>query len=113
MVYKWNTLKKKATQHVVGLIGGGDTSWYPNWELIAHALAGGVGDGTFNWRKNAEELQNEVIRVINRWDVRCAKRLVDLFPAIVPVRCRGVIPACYIEDKEDGEWVVDFGSKPA
>ena len=106
MKIKWETLKKKAIKAAIG-----DTQWYlgpQEVEMACYAMLKSIGDGSFNWNRNLEELRKEVVRIIDRWDVRCTKKLIDLFPGIVPKNCIGKVPRCYMADNEDCDWVVDF-----
>ena|ERR1039457_6625761 len=103
MEIKWDTLKSKAIAIAVG-----NKEYVEIWKAGPYALLAGVGDGTFDWRKNAIEMRKEVIRIIERWDVRRAKALIDLFPGIVPKRCWGRVPVCFIADTEKAHWMVGF-----
>ena len=102
---KWNTLKKKAIEAALG---------FPQWsfgpaemEMACTALIAGMVDGSFNWKRNIEEIKNEVADIIDRWDVRAARKLVDTFPGIVNKRWVGVTAECFYG--ENGEWMVRFG----
>jgi len=101
MRVKWDTLKDKAIAYLVG------NDFANVGRLGPYACLASIGNGK-NWRDNMEELRQIVIRTIERWDVRRAKALVDLCPEIVPARCRGKIPRCYVADNANGDWVVEY-----
>ena len=102
MIVKWENLKEKAILAAVGNVP------YVYEKLAPYALLMGIENGRFGWRKQAENLRNEAIRVIERWDVRRAKELVDLFPGIVPKRHIGKVPVCYMADDDKAAWMVEF-----
>ena len=102
MTYKWETLKRKALETAVG-----------NWDGFFHRLApygliGGIADGTFDWKANANELADRVADIIRRWDVRGAQALSDLFPGLVQKRFVGRTPRCFIADNKNYDWMVEF-----
>jgi hypothetical protein len=114
---KWNTLKKKAILIAVGY----EPCIYG--KLAPYAILAGIADMSlgfrrpdknsspklgFGWRKNAEELRNKAIKVIEHWDIRRAKALIDLFPDCVPKYCLGKVPECYVADNDKAEWMVCF-----
>lgn len=99
MVYKFETLKRKAIEVAVG------SGWENNWKLCSYALVAGIGDNTLNWKKNANELQELIIKRIEQWDIRMVKTLVDLFPSIISKKCFNQKITCY---QTDVGWVVEF-----
>lgn len=98
----WERMKRDAVLIAVGNIP------YVYEKMAPYALLMGIETGRFGWRKQAEELRDAAIRIIEHWDVRRAKALVDLFPGIVPQRCVGKVPVCYMADNEKAEWMVEF-----
>ena len=102
MRIKWETLKTKAID-ATGVCGE-----YSFWQSGPYSLIAGIGDGSFDWKKNGKELRDKVVSIIDNWDIRRAKALIDLFPAIVPKNCQGRVPRCYMEDNENSDWMVEF-----
>lgn len=102
MRVKWETLKEKAILVAVGNVE------YVCMNAAPLALIAGVADGTFDWKTNAGKMREAVIKVVERWDVRRAKALIDLFPGIVPRRFVGMVPVCYVEDTPSADWIVEF-----
>lgn len=101
---KWDTLKEKALM----CIGPKFQMGMPDSHVAAYALLGGLGDGSFNWKKNYDELWERCKAIVERWDVRRAKALIDLFPGIVPKRFVGRVPRCYMADTPNADWIVEF-----
>lgn len=102
MVKSWARMKIDAAICAVGYI----PEIYI--QLAPYALLMGIESGKFGWRKQAEELRAEAIRIIEHWDIRRAKALIDLFPGIVPRNCLGKTPVCYIADNTKAEWLCEF-----
>lgn len=102
MIMKWEKLKEKAILMAVGNV----PSVYE--KLAPYALLMGVASGDFGWRKNAEILRDETIKIIENWDIRRAKALIDLFPGVVPKYCLNKVPSCYMADNENMDWMVEF-----
>jgi hypothetical protein len=114
---KWDTIKREAV-----LIAVGNESYiYEN--LAPYAILAGIADMSlgfsrpdknssprlgFGWRKNAVELRNKAIHIIEHWDIRRVKSLIDLFPGCVPKYCLGKVPECYVADNDKAEWMVCF-----
>jgi hypothetical protein len=59
-----------------------------------------------DWDSNFETLKEKVRGIILGWDVRCAKKLIDLFPSYVPAEFRNVELDAWMEDSLDSEWVI-------
>ena len=100
MIVKWDKLKEKAILAAVGNLE------YTCEMAAPLALIAGIGDGTYDWKRNSREMREAVIRVIEKWDIRRAKALIDLFPGIVPKRCAGKVPECFMA--EDGGWTLEY-----
>lgn len=64
----------------------------PSYELLLIAL----------------KAREEAFKIIDRWDVRRVGKLIELFPDIVPSKLRDASLSCYVEDSEDGDWMVSF-----
>ena len=69
-----------------------------NSRCAYYAMLEGVADGTFDWRKNHQKLQEIVCERIKKWDIRCLKRLHMLFPNCLPKDCK------YIVEQSEHEW---------
>lgn len=81
--------------------------------LAAHAK--GIAGRDFILGKTASELalaalkaREEAFGIIDKWDVRCVAKLIDLFPEIVPKRLLRASISCYMADDEDSTWMVCF-----
>jgi hypothetical protein len=53
-----------------------------------------------------DQLREDIVKVIDAWDVRCAATLIEKFPGIVRKQDNGKSPAVDMDDK--GHWVVTF-----
>lgn len=102
MIMKWESLKRNAV-----LIAVGNES-YIYEKLAPYALLAGLGDAKCDWKRHAIELRNEAIRIIENWDIRRAKALIDLFPGVVPKYCVSKVPVCFMADNENADWMVEF-----
>jgi len=106
---RWDTLKEKAVLCAVG----NETYFCEKaapWVIQEQVAEGRFGgrDHKDGWRMRSLEMRRKVAKVIENWDVRRAKALVDLFPGAVPKRCLGLVPRCYVADDGKGEWMVEF-----
>ena len=109
---KWKVLKEKAILCAVG----NETYFCERaapWAMQEQVAEGKFGgrDHTDGWRLRSLELRDMVVKVIEKWDIRRAKALVDLFPGAVPKWCLGLVPRCYEADGGKGEWMVEFGEE--
>lgn len=102
MKIKFDALKEKAILAAVGNIP------YCYEKLAPWAILAGIESGKYGWRKNAEEIREKVIRIIERWDVRRVKALIELFPSIVPQKYAKASVQCYMEDNENADWVMEL-----
>ena len=101
---KFESLKKKA----LDIMGGKFGTCMPNVITASYALAMGIDKGTIGWRKNYDELWEICKQTINRWDIRMVSKLIECFPGIVPERCLGKKPVCYMADDENATWMVEW-----
>ncbi len=99
---KWERVKLRA-QQAAGVRATGYCGWDGDSATMApvYALMAGVEDGTFNWRTNLTRLQELVWDRIAKWDIRCLRKLHELFPPCLPRDCRYVV-----EQDDKGEWWV-------
>ena len=114
MTYKWETLKKKAI-----LVAVGNCEYFCE-KVAPLAIIEAVQERKFGgrdhkngWRLRSLAMRQKVIQIIERWDVRRAKSLIDLFPGIVSDRFMGQVPVCYIADNKNADWMVEFREEPA
>jgi hypothetical protein len=98
MTIKWDALKNKAKDMAVGNIP------YCFEKMAPYALIEGIIDNSFNWKQNVTILRNKVIQIIDNWDIRRVKTLIDLFPGIVSTSNRNRHITCYMDDN----WMVSF-----
>ena len=95
-------MKNKAVLVAVGNVP------YVYERLGPYALLAGLGDAKCDWKRHAIELRNEAIRIIENWDIRRAKALIDLFPDIVPKCYVGKVPMCFMADNDNADWMIEF-----
>ncbi len=80
--YKWDALKRKAARELMWskrvVEGAAMQGGTPNYAAITAVLAAVIEDKDTNWKGKLEELQKEVEKMVMQWDVRCAKKLIDL-----------------------------------
>lgn len=102
--YKWDKMKEKAIANYFG-VDKHDFAF--RWhQLVPYGLIAGAADGSFDWKKNLEEMRNQAIQLIEKWDIRRVKTLIELFPTIVSVKDGNRMP--FVDIDEKGDWVVSF-----
>lgn len=109
MTYKWETIKDKAIDFVAGK-SIWDCCYKNQVALVSLAMEATIGKD-YNWKKSTEELRQQAITIINNWDIRMAKKLVDLFPEIIPERLRDKPITCYMADNDNADWMIEFAEK--
>ena len=97
MKIKWETLKNNAKKSL---------SQFPYCVENFGSYAVMASLSNSKWKENLSELEKKAFNIINKWDIRLAKKLIDFFPNIVDKKYRNKIPNCFIGD--DGEWWVFF-----
>jgi len=106
MVIKWDRLKELASRSIVQR----SHNWLANstcyYALIACIEQQITGEKRKNWRENTKDMTEKAIDIIQRWDVRKAGKLVQLFPEIVPKKYVNTIPVCDMDEK--GDWCLLF-----
>lgn len=55
-----------------------------------------------------DEWFNAGVAIIEQWDVRMVKKLVEIFPAIIPKKYHK--GKCTADYNDDGDWIVEFVS---
>jgi hypothetical protein len=89
---KWDQVKLKACQEAS----------LPETRTASYALLAGVEDGTFDWRGNSKQLQEAVWERIAHWDIRCIRKLHELFPRCLPKNCKYIAVL-----RDDGHWWIE------
>jgi len=59
-----------------------------------------------DWKPIFDRLREDVVKVIDKWDVSCVVTLIEKFPNIVSQKHLGKTPT--IEMENNGNWVVIF-----
>lgn len=108
-VYKYNNLRGETMEYKLSTLKIRCKSSIHNrysFELI-QACLGTEGLGSLPRKKQA--LKEKVFEVIDNWDIRNIKGLIDLFPDCVAVKYQNQRP--FIEYDDKGEWVVIFRTR--
>jgi len=64
------------------------------------------------WAQMLLKVREDGLAIIGNWDVRKVKKLIELFPSIVPAKYANAKITCDLVDNEAGtdcDWVVFFG----
>jgi uncharacterized protein YecE (DUF72 family) len=96
-IIKWETLKQKAQDVVYNRCHGNSFPTSEIMSVIVPALL--AGRHPLNYM---EELCTEALKRIEQWDVRCYRRLIDLFPEIV----KGSYTKIEATTNAEDDWVV-------
>jgi hypothetical protein len=67
---------------------------------------GGAGDLAAEWYQVVLRAREAGLELIQRWDVRQAGRLIELFPGCAPAGFRGKPLSAYLADNENSDWMV-------
>ena len=103
MIVKWENLKKKVILSAVGNVP------YFYEKMVPLALSMSIHDEKFNnWRERTEWMRQEFIKVIENWDIRMVKKLIELFPDIIPIKYQRKTPVCFQADNENADWLIEF-----
>lgn len=100
MTIKWETLKKRAKKSLEGNQKFLDESALAAMDALREKAE------FADWRGTAEEFRDEVFKYIDRWDIRCAMKLVKAFPWILPAKYHETTPCA--EMNENSDWVLIF-----
>ena len=105
---KYETIKKKAilelrSRHY-------DTTMMT--PVIFEALLPAVAS-RMDPRQLSSEWMAAAVKIIERWDVRCVAKLIELFPSCIPKHRHGRRIFAENEDTEEGDWIVRFGALEA
>jgi len=101
-VYKWENLKLKACQRL---------SEYSNNQIALYGLLQSLeqnltGMDLKSWRNNSRDIREKAWNIIENWDIRKAKTLINLFPAIIAYKYRNETPICDYND--NGSWCLIY-----
>jgi len=69
-------------------------------KAACHALWVGAMSNT-SWRDVLVNMQEEIYKIIDQWDIRRAKALCKLIPDLVPKSCTFTV-----DYDEKGEWII-------
>ena len=102
---KFDTLKKKA----LDILGWKFKNTPFNEDMVIYAIVAGARESSgVMWRKNYDELWEKCREIVEGWDVRMVKKLIECFPGIVPQKCDGKKITCYMADNKNSDWMVAF-----
>lgn len=65
-------------------------------------------DNKQSWWTNLKEMKEAGYQLIDRWDVRQVRKLIELFPGAVPKTYRTKSITVYMADNENCDWMVSF-----
>lgn len=103
MIFKWDTIKDKC----VGMCKCNTFGALPHANsFYISAVMEAVACGHIDWRGKSKELQKKCEDIIDAWDIRMAKKLIDLFPNCIPTRFHNRTPKADYNEK--GEWVLIY-----
>ena len=111
--YKWEKLKKDAISQ---FLTGSDRYAGTGREMAIAAIIESnlVDKNNYNkpdigWEIIYGQLREDIVKVIDAWDVRCATKLIEKFPNIV--RKQDVDKKPTVEMNDNCEWVVVFNQR--
>jgi hypothetical protein len=98
--YIWDSLKKKIATEAYSSIS------IFNVRAMTAVLMNENLATRPNWREDIQKLKDLVYERVMDWDIREAKKLIDLFPHNVTRFCKDKIPIA--EYDENGRWILVF-----
>jgi len=99
-IFRWERMKAKAIDAIqFDSLMQGD----PN--PACYALLQAV-DNKSQWRDELVNLEKEAEDIVRMWDVRQCRKLIKIFPHIIPKRYHDRIPTVYMDNSL--EWVVAY-----
>ena len=103
-IIKWETLKRNAIELVSDYYNPtySDLMTTQTFNGLLYAVVYGQSP-----KKVLEEGKQWAINHIRSWDIRRSRKLIEIFPAIVPEFYRDL--PMRAEYNEEGEWVIVFG----
>lgn len=101
---KWETLKRKAIELVSDYYNPtySDLMTTQTFNGLLYAVVYGQPP-----KKVLQEGKQWAVNLIKAWDIRRSRKLIEIFPAIVPEFYRDL--PMKAEYNEEGEWVITFG----
>lgn len=64
------------------------------------------------WNRVVLRAREAGLELIENWDVRQVRKLIELFPECVPAKFRGKQLTCFMADNEDCDWMVEVAETP-
>lgn len=61
------------------------------------------------WREELINLEEKAEKIIKMWDIRAYKKLVHIFPHIIPKKYHDQMPIIRMDDRM--EWVLEYPTK--
>lgn len=98
-IYKWDTLTDQAARQVGNIGLRDDAAIYGIMQQLEQ-------ERPKPWRENAKNMILRAQAICDNWDVRKAKKLIELFPTLVAKKYRGQTPVA--EYDAAGNWVLIF-----
>lgn len=93
---KFETLKKKAKDQINAYkVSGGEAVMMM---LSTHK----------HWRTNIIDMRQSACEVIDKWDIREVRKLIDIFPFIIPPSYHNKKITIYMTDNENCDWMIKF-----
>lgn len=102
--FTWSNLTLKACRCLSGQFSLYNAGIYGECLMVEQLL---TNQKVKSWRENATDLRKKAWNIIENWDIRCAGRLFEIFPSIIPKQYRG--KPCTAEYNKRGNWVINFG----
>lgn len=100
---KWEHLKLKACRVLSGAF---HEHWHGIYGTLCFIEQMRTGQPVKSWRKNAVEFRQMAWSIIENWDIRCAERLLECFPSILPKKHHNSTPIAEMDEK--GDWIILF-----
>ena len=103
MTRKWEALKERIAAEQYSRV-----LYRPDYEAAAVSMISTLfstaeaGPWKEKWRERLAELADEVHNRIRCWDVRCAGKLLELFPGYLPKKQQGLPFRVELVDNEAG-----------
>jgi hypothetical protein len=64
-------------------------------------------------RQVSAEWMAAAVKIIERWDVRCVAKLIELFPSCIPRHLHGKAISATLDDTEMSDWIIRFDTLDA
>lgn len=103
---KFETIKGKAIAELRGRFCMGVMGMAVVYEAMVPAV-----NMRMDPRDLSREWMEEAVKVIERWDVRQIRKLIELFPYCIPKHLHGQKICAEMADNENCDWLVYFGEE--